>query len=742
MIEDSSSENDNNETQNNNKNTNVNNNDTNTNFQSKNNNNINSKKNLNSQDDKSEILDDNQCDMNLNEREADEKIKEDRKIIGSQDQEILLIDKEKNINNNLKQLKDLKGDSRDVKLGSKIICPEEDCILEPIIFLESNYFEINYDCGKHRNKMDIIKFVESSSQKEELIKCSLCSKQYKTIKEKRENFYICLCGQTICQTCWAKHLSNKKKEEHIMTDYDKKNYICFCSKYLKKFIGYCLKCNKNFCILCKNEHKKHHNKDFTSLYKLGEIQKKNFGEKIKEQKILIEKFITIVDRWMNSTKIFLDNYKKKLQLYWEINNNIFNNYSVTNNFYNEIKNIENIRFDFEENFMNLIKAENDLRQQNQIIIKILNENIKNKEENSIKKEKTPKLKKIGVKNDLNGSINHICELKKEELLILNISDKNKQELHVYKIDKKDKENFEPHIISVVEDGEIKSLSELKNGHLLMVQKKCFKIIGITSTKTEINIIQKEKLSNINQIIELINGNLVSNSLINNNNYCVYIWEKNQISDSYESKKENLLEESPHMAISLLEINKDTFVILNKEGSNIDQKSYLYLDIFRFNLKESIEEKIEKEKESKSHSISHCVRFKIQSKFIKMLKYDEENIICLYEKGTNTINLISEQYSNLYDIRINNENIEPNIITTILFDICKVPNSKKFFLVSFKETTKKDIIFGVKLLKFDLFSHEIKAISRYDLNACIVCLLPLSNDAILMGSDEKSLFIYE
>ena len=200
-----------------------------------------------------------------------------------------------------------------------------------------------------------------------------------------------------------------------------------------------------------------------------------------------------------------------------------------------------------------------------------------------------------------------------------------------------------------------------------------------------------------------------------------------------------------MVLSLLEINKDTFVILNKEGSDIEQNTFLYLDIYTFNQKQN-----EKEKKNKKGklNITHCLRFKIKSKFIKMIKYDEENIICLYEKGLNTINLVSEQNSELYEVIIKNDNKEKNIefntFNSILFDICKVPNSKNFFLVSCKETNKKDITCGVKILKFDLFSHEIKAISyiyQSPKDICIRCLLSLSNDTILMGTDKKLLIIY-
>ena len=52
----------------------------------------------------------------------------------------------------------------EINLGSRIICPEEDCFQNAIISIEPISFDIKSDCGKHIKKMNILKYVESSSK--------------------------------------------------------------------------------------------------------------------------------------------------------------------------------------------------------------------------------------------------------------------------------------------------------------------------------------------------------------------------------------------------------------------------------------------------------------------------------------------------------------------------------------------------------------------------------------------------
>ena len=45
----------------------------------------------------------------------------------------------------------------DIKLGSKIICPEDNCFLNAIISINPILFEVKSNCGIHERKLDIIK---------------------------------------------------------------------------------------------------------------------------------------------------------------------------------------------------------------------------------------------------------------------------------------------------------------------------------------------------------------------------------------------------------------------------------------------------------------------------------------------------------------------------------------------------------------------------------------------------------
>ena len=289
-----------------------------------------------------------------------------------------------------------------------------------------------------------------------------------------------------------------------MVDFKIKDYSCCCNEACKKYMWFCLDCKQNLCILCKDAHKEHKIKNFSKMYKLGKEEKKELKNKLKEQNEKIEKFKNIIDNWLKRITKIIDIYKKKLELYWEINNIILKKYDVKNNFYEEIKNIENLREDFDKNFMDLLKNENYFNKQNEIIFRLLNENYikiyKGKKEKEIFE-----LEKLFEKK-LNGEVKNICELKKENLLIVNsIMQENKiEELNIYKKSENNLYN-QLHFIKSVEGGTINNLSELRNGNLLISQEKSFKIVRIW--EKEFSIIQNQNLKgeDIIQIIELING---------------------------------------------------------------------------------------------------------------------------------------------------------------------------------------------------------------------------------------------
>ena len=97
----------------------------------------------------------------------------------------------------------------DIKVGKKILCPISNCFENCIIMIDPNFFEVNFDCGKHSKKFDIIKYIKYSGVcKNDKEKCFKCELTYEKIKEDKNNkiLYKCYCGKNICKKCKKEHL--------------------------------------------------------------------------------------------------------------------------------------------------------------------------------------------------------------------------------------------------------------------------------------------------------------------------------------------------------------------------------------------------------------------------------------------------------------------------------------------------------------------------------------------------------
>ena len=58
------------------------------------------------------------------------------------------------------------------------------------------------------------------------------------------------CNINLCPVCKLKH-----EKEHIIINYDGKNYIC--NKHYKIYTKYCNECKLNICMKCEKDHKNH-----------------------------------------------------------------------------------------------------------------------------------------------------------------------------------------------------------------------------------------------------------------------------------------------------------------------------------------------------------------------------------------------------------------------------------------------------------------------------------------------------
>ena len=637
-----------------------------------------------------------------------------------------IIDKEDN--NNIKNKEMINGEDNEeernlldfteesmkeeIKLGSKILCPKTNCFNNCIILIDPIELKVSYDCGEHKNAMDIIDFVKKLGEfKEDKEKCLICKKTYETIKKDINNnkLYKCNCGNNFCQKCKNKHLDGfkDKKNEHNMVDFKYKDYTCICNDKKKKYSAFCITCQKNLCISCTENHKRHEKKNYGELFSLTEEKHKKLDAMILIQKKRIEKANEILDDWVRRTKNVIEEYKKKLDFYYKINLMMSKNYIKNKLNYETIKNAEYICTDFDDNFNMLFNSENDFKKQNSIMCNLLNENMRQSipsfyfnTENMIK----------NLHNDfeekLNGKIKHICELKKEGLFIVDVyknNNNNKEELCIFK-QLNNSKKFES-LFSISEDKEILNLKELKNGNLLIVKKKEFKIVEINENENIFKLIQVKKLEdpneNFNDIIELINKYLVSISYSNKG--IIHFWNKNLRNGYFEIYK--TFSTDIEIPISILEINKLQFVVLFDNN-----KLYGY--------------------DSKTGNKIQLLVSVSNGHFKKMIKVREDGILFIFE---NNIVLFCISSLQVKSLRRNDDNI---------YDIWYINGSDNYYLVSFNESNR----YGLFLLNIDLIKYKIYKITNVVINNAhegkINCICHLNNKFFVTGSEDEKIKVWK
>ena len=594
----------------------------------------------------------------------------------------------------------------EIEFGSKILCPEKNCFSNSIISLDPFSFEVNYDCGKHKNKMNIIEYALNAGKSKEIsIKCFKCEKKYFDIQKEKNMLYKCYCGNNYCEECKKNHLKEvQNKNEHNMIDYNEKDYLCCCCDKDKKYIEYCLTCKKNLCIICSESHRKHEKKIFGNMHILSEQEKIILNQKREEQKNKINKFNKIINNWSQKVNIIINIIKKKLELYNKINDIIFNQNDSNKIFYEEIKNVQNIRFDFDNDFLDILNSENDFIEQNKLICKLLNKNIEIKRHKLINKKMFNNII-LKAEKSIKGKVKTICEIKKEKFLIINIIDKNNRE-NISFFKKSITENEYNLKISTDEDGNILDVIELKDGNLLIVKDKQFKIIELCIPELLIKNVQTKILENeyFKEIKEMSNGYLISSSFNNNeiNQNKIVIWKKDLINGNYEIFK---IYQGFQKALSILEINNYKFVSYFEDNT-----------LFSYNLKLK-----------KTSNI--LLTIKIKKIFKKMIQVGKNGILLIFNQSLILFNLENSQYSLLkiyYDIN----------------SICSIDNSKKYFLASYS----KDQDFGLFLLDINLHENKIYKIKKIFIknahSKVINCIYRLSDEIFITGSSDNTYKIWE
>ena len=176
------------------------------------------------------------------------------------------------------------------------------------------------------------------------ILCNECNKNNNEIYNNKL-FKCCNCNINICPLCKLKH-----NKDHILIDYELKNYLC--NVHGKKYISYCKECNMNLCDLCELEHNKNHN--YFTLNKVITNKENNMNE----LRLKIDSLKNEINDIINKLNKIIDN----MEIYYNINNNIINNYNINNKNYELLMNINSI-YNYNEK---IIKDINEIINENSI----------------------------------------------------------------------------------------------------------------------------------------------------------------------------------------------------------------------------------------------------------------------------------------------------------------------------------------------------------------------------------------
>ena len=291
-----------------------------------------------------------------------------------------------------------------------IICSQ---CYEPCRIKIENFHISLFGCiNNHTNIYKIKDFLNSQKINISSIKCEKCKIKNKSDYSKNE-FYKCLtCNINLCLLCKSIHQLN-----HDIINYEQKNYIC--CKHNEPFIKYCLQCNKNICFVCGDEEHERHNKLSLNEMKpnINEI-----NENLKEMKKEIDIFNNNIKDIINKLNELID----IMNIYYEINNNIINNYEAKNRNYQILQNIKQVNKNNEIfNKINNINKMINIKDKLFTIIDLYN-NINS--DNKIKKETNEKIQNLSVSNNTN---NIPLKSKLNEMTIIYNIDKKKNEIKLF-----------------------------------------------------------------------------------------------------------------------------------------------------------------------------------------------------------------------------------------------------------------------------------------------------------------------
>ena len=224
------------------------------------------------------------------------------------------------------------NDNTDMIKSKDIICPE---CKEICIYDIKDYKIKLYGC-KNGHIIDKIKLDEFNNKQKIDIAQIVCDKCKNISKSNSFNneFFICYeCKMNLCPLCKSIH-----DKAHTIINYDNKNYIC--NKHNEILFKYCKNCKIDLCFQCIFEHKNHE----LISYENELIDIKELRKKMNNLNMIINKFKLNLEEIINKLKKLKDN----LDIYYNINNNLLNNYEINKNRnYNLLLSLKNIDADID-----------------------------------------------------------------------------------------------------------------------------------------------------------------------------------------------------------------------------------------------------------------------------------------------------------------------------------------------------------------------------------------------------------
>ena len=307
-----------------------------------------------------------------------------------------------------------KNENNNLEISKEIICNK----CGNICLINFNGYKINLsECSNNHNMNDISLKDFQNLQKIDSLKI-ICHDCKNNNKKNSYNFYKCLtCKKDLCPLCM-----NQAHKAHDIIEYNKINYIC--NLHNESFSSFCKKCNKNLCMFCESEHE---DKENIILYRDILPKKDVMKNQIEELKNSINKFKEKIQEIKN----ILDNINISLEIYFNINNNLLNNFEKKNRNFQLFKNMDEIIV----NNINILKELNVIKNENDKIKFFINafkiyEKMNNKNSNSIQKEN------INLENknfqqeqklmNINKSVQNISLIEKQEN---QIKIENKEEMN-------------------------------------------------------------------------------------------------------------------------------------------------------------------------------------------------------------------------------------------------------------------------------------------------------------------------